>query len=72
VVDLISIRYSLKLLLLGPWVRGLKGVAQSTPAQMRVDLGGGQVPVSQQFLNNPDACAPLQKMGGEAVAQSVG
>ncbi len=35
--------------------------------QVRVDLGGGDTGVAQQFLNVPEGSPVLQQMGGEAV-----
>ena len=40
--------------------------------QMGVDLGGGYVGMSQQFLNRPEVGAAAQHMSGEAMPERVG
>ena len=39
---------------------------------MSVDLRGLQTGVAQQFLDDPQVGAPVEQVGGEAVAQGVG
>jgi hypothetical protein len=39
---------------------------------MRVDLGGGHVPVPEQLLNGADVLAVFQQVCGERVAEGVG
>ncbi len=38
---------------------------------MGVDLGGGEIRVTQQHLHNPQVCAVVEQMGGEGVTQGV-
>ena len=53
-------------------MRLLESLAHLAPAEVGVDLGRGQVAVSQEFLHDPDARASVQEMSGETVAQGVG
>ncbi len=41
-------------------------------AYMSVDLCCLETGVTQQFLHNPQVSAPVQQMGGEAVAERMG
>ena len=41
-------------------------------AYMSVDLRGLQAGVTQQFLHHTQVGAPVEEMGGEAVAEGVG
>ena len=41
-------------------------------AYMSVDLRGLQAGVTQQFLHHPQVGAPVEEVGGEAVAEGVG
>jgi hypothetical protein len=45
---------------------------QAGGIQMGVNLGGGQVRVAQQQLQDPQVGPPGQKMGGKGMAQGVG
>ena len=45
---------------------------QALLAYMSVDLCGLQAGVTQQFLHHPQVGAPVQQVGGEAVAEGVG
>src|SRR5664279_5802208 len=45
---------------------------QALPAHMSVDLRGLQAGMTQQFLHHSEVRAPVQQMGGEAVAEGVG
>ena len=38
---------------------------------MGVDLGGGQVTVTQQQLNDPQICTVIQQVGCKSVTQRV-
>ena len=49
-------------------VHGAADALVSAVANVRVDHGGAQVAMSQEFLDLSDVVAVLEKMGGEGVA----
>ena len=52
-------------------VKAFVDFAEAVAGNVGVDLGGADVGVAQQFLNNAQVGAMLEEMGGEAVAQHV-
>ena len=55
----------------GSGVGLIVGFGQMLKIQMGIDLGGGQIRVTQQFLHRPQIAARLQHVGGEGMAQLV-
>jgi hypothetical protein len=53
-------------------VGGLINRAESLLAHVSVQLGRRKIGVTQQFLYGAEVCAPVEKVGGVGVAQSVG
>ena len=43
-------------------------IQQAVSRDVRVNLGSGQVPVSEQFLDAAKVGSAVQQVGGEAVA----
>ena len=46
-------------------------VPQSVAGNMRVNLRGADIRVSEQFLDHPQVCSMFQQMRGEAVPEHV-
>src|SRR3972149_11902406 len=42
------------------------------PGQMSINLGSGDMAVSQELLDGAQVCPPAEEVGGEAVAQGMG
>lgn len=57
---------------LASWVEIFDGVAEFGAVDMGVDLGGGDVGVSEEVLDDAEIRTPRQEMGGEGVAEHVG
>ena len=55
-----------------PWVRLLVDLEKMAGVDVGVSLGGGEAGVTQELLDGPKVGAPLQKVGGEAVAKGMG
>jgi hypothetical protein len=53
-------------------VLALDHLPQAVRGDVGVDLGGGDVGVAEQGLDDAEVCAALQQVGGEGVAQHVG
>lgn len=47
-------------------------IEDSLSRDMRINLGGCQLAVSQQFLNASKVGSAVEQMGGEAVSEGVG
>ena len=45
---------------------------QPLASDVGVDLGGGDVRMAEQGLDDPEVCAALEQVGGEGVPQDVG
>src|SRR5574341_467911 len=54
-----------------PWVVALMHAPQVVPVHVGVDLGGGQVRVTQHLLHRSQVRTTLQEMSGERVTQRV-
>ena len=46
-------------------------LAQSFPSNMGIDLGGRQITVTKQHLNNPQIGTMIEQMGGEGRPESM-
>ena len=64
-----------------PWLRGelfcsrVEAVVDGFEAvliDMRIDLGGGDIGMAEQFLNDPQVGTVAEKVGGKAVAKQMG
>src|SRR6056297_2266232 len=56
----------------GTRVTPLIGGPQVVSGDGSVNLGGGQINVTQQLLDGPQVCTALEEMGGERMSQGVG
>ncbi len=45
---------------------------QVIPVHVRINLGGGDVGVTQHLLDGPQVGAALKQMGGKTVAEGMG
>lgn len=54
------------------FVQALVEALTDPVGQMEVDLGGGDIGVSEDFLESGDVFAVLQQVGGVGVTQGVG
>ena len=52
-------------------MRGVVDPGQVLEVQMRVDLGGGDVGVAEQFLHATQVTGRLEYVAGKAVAQQM-
>ena len=57
--------------LLGPGVEFAVDVAEAAAGYVGVDLGGADVGVAEEFLDDAEVGAMLEEVGGEAVAQHM-
>lgn len=55
----------------GVIVRALQGAITSARGAVRVDQGGGDVRVTEEFLDLADVGARLEKVGGKGVAEGM-
>ena len=53
------------------WVKGFVNGLEPLLIDVRVDLSGGNVGVSQKFLNDAKIGSIFQKVGGEGMSQEV-
>lgn len=55
-----------------PWMGFLVSGSEFFGGKMGIDLGGGEICMSQEFLNASEVGAGVEKMSGEAVAEFMG
>src|SRR5690349_16681812 len=54
-----------------PWMITAVHLPQIFPVHVSVDLGGGDVHVTEHLLHRPEVGAPLQQVGGERMPQRM-